>query len=204
MKRERVLELHYITPIANVPSILRQGILSHRRAEAVSHESVAMQAVQDLRASIRLPNGRMLHEHVNLYFDARNPMMYVRKEQHRQLTVLRVDPRVLDLQGVMISDGNAARRFGTRFSRPDEEGFSHLDEEKVYSDDWRHPDPQVKDELKRIRCAEVLVPDRVDTAFVVGAYCSCEEAETMLIASGCTIDTTRYEHLFFFGPRRQG
>jgi hypothetical protein len=202
MKRERVRELHYITPVVNVPSILELGILSHRRAESVPHDSIAMQEVQDLRAGVRLPNGRMLHEHVNLYFDARNPMMYRRKERHRGFVVLRVDPCVLDLPHVIISDGNAARQF-TRFALPDEAGFALLDEQEVYSEYWTDPDPAVQYELKRIRCAEVLVPDRVPPAYIAGVYCSCDESEAALVASGCTIGITRNEHLFFFGPRRR-
>jgi ssDNA thymidine ADP-ribosyltransferase, DarT len=50
-------ELHFITPIANLPSILQHGILSHDRAEKVPHQSVANMEVQDRRASRRVPNG---------------------------------------------------------------------------------------------------------------------------------------------------
>lgn len=204
MKRERVAELHYITPVENVPLILRLGILSHRRAERIPHISIAMPEVQAHRAKVTLPNGRKLHDHVNLYFDARNPMMYRRKDHHRELTVLQIDPAVLDLPGVLISDGNAASQFGTRFAAPDEAGFALLDEQKVYAEYWTHSDPAEQHERKRIRCAEVLVPDRVDPAFIIGAYCSCEESETRLITLGCTIGIERDEHLFFFGPRRRG
>ena len=41
MKREDLSELHYITPIANVPSILRWGILSHQGVAQLPHQSVA-------------------------------------------------------------------------------------------------------------------------------------------------------------------
>jgi hypothetical protein len=202
MKRKEITELHYITPVVNVPSILQRGILSYRRAGTVLHESVAMPEVQALRASVRLPTGRMLHEHVNLYFDARNPMMYARKEHHQSLTVLQVSPTVLDLPGVMISDGNAARRFGTRFSAPDSAGLSLLDAAKVFAHDWNHPDPQIKDEHKRIRCAEVLVPDRVDPAYITGAYVSCDESRATLVAFGWELHIIESEHLFFRGLGR--
>jgi uncharacterized protein YwgA/O-acetyl-ADP-ribose deacetylase (regulator of RNase III) len=39
VERSRVTEVHYITPLANLPSILQRGILSHKRAGAVEHVS---------------------------------------------------------------------------------------------------------------------------------------------------------------------
>jgi len=50
VKREELDELHYITPIVNVGSILKQGILSHQLMERMQHTSVAMAEVQTRRA----------------------------------------------------------------------------------------------------------------------------------------------------------
>ena len=58
MERHELTELHYITPIANVPSILELGILSHNRAKRVRHESVAMNEIQDRRARVTVPGGK--------------------------------------------------------------------------------------------------------------------------------------------------
>src|SRR6478735_9183939 len=104
--------------MGNLPSILSLGILSHIRAERIPHDSIAMQEIQDRRAEKRLPNGRALHDYVNLYFNARNPMMYKRKEGHASLCVLRIRPDILELPGVMMADGNAAAGL-TRFDPPD-------------------------------------------------------------------------------------
>src|SRR5438034_8376462 len=41
VERTRVTEVHYITPIANLSSILKRGILRHKRAEAIGHLSIA-------------------------------------------------------------------------------------------------------------------------------------------------------------------
>ena len=49
MRRDELDELHYIAPLSNILSIFRLGILSHRGAEKVAHESVAMQEIQDRR-----------------------------------------------------------------------------------------------------------------------------------------------------------
>lgn len=75
MTRADVTELHYITAIANVPSILENGILSHALAQAIPYESIAERGVQDRREAKAVPGGRTLHEYANLYFDAHNPML---------------------------------------------------------------------------------------------------------------------------------
>ena len=67
MQRDELQELHYITPICNVPSILQHGLLSHVRAAKHKHSSVAMAEIQDRRSEVRVPGGRRLHEYVNLY-----------------------------------------------------------------------------------------------------------------------------------------
>src|SRR5687768_12873759 len=79
LDRSRVRELHYITPISNLPSIGRLGILSHEAADRLQAASIAMPEIQDIRATKRVPNGLRLHQYANLYFDARNPMMSARR-----------------------------------------------------------------------------------------------------------------------------
>ena len=104
-------ELHYITPIANVPSILKLGILSNREIarRRVKASSIALPGVQERRDSKVVPGAKPLHEYVNLYICARNPMMYLRRAQHQDLCVLQISPAVLDLPNIVIADGNAAR-----------------------------------------------------------------------------------------------
>ena len=97
MNRSDVGELHYIVPIANVASIMTHGILSNRCAGRLQHESIAMQEVQGRRVDKRIPGGRSLHDYVNLYFDAHNPMLSKRRSQNQQICVLQVNVEVLDL-----------------------------------------------------------------------------------------------------------
>ena len=130
MKREDLPELHYITAISNVPSILRGGILSHRRAAGQRHQSVAMAEIQERRRAKGVPGGRSLHEYVNLYVCARNPMLFKRKDQHLSLCVLRIDPAILDLPGVVIADGNAASKYTGFWPSPS--GLARLDRELVF------------------------------------------------------------------------
>src|SRR6185437_7286091 len=103
MTRAELDELGYIVPIATVPSILQRGILSHRRAEKIGHQSIALQDVQERRSRVVVPNGRPLHEYVNLYICPRNPMLFKRKDEHEELCVLRVSTNVLDLPNAVVT-----------------------------------------------------------------------------------------------------
>lgn len=96
--RNQVSELHCIMPIANMCSIMEHGILSHHRARAHQHESCASEEVQARRADKDV-GGRPLHDYVNLYFNARNAMMYALQHRHDELCVVRVDHTVIDLEG---------------------------------------------------------------------------------------------------------
>ena len=127
MKRSDLTELHYITPIANVPSILIHGILSKNRAKKLKPASVAMEEIQRIRENKAVPGGRALHDYANLYFCARNPMMYKRAALHAELCVLQLSTDVLDLPNVVIADGNLASGY-TAF-RPSPSGLATIDHE---------------------------------------------------------------------------
>ena len=104
----RVKEFQCIMPIANVSSVMKHGILSYEQAAKLMHHSVALQQVQDRRDKKQVPGGLKLHQYANLYFHARNPMLFKRKDQAADLCVLRISTDVLKLDGVVISDSNAA------------------------------------------------------------------------------------------------
>ncbi len=108
MNRADVTELHYITTIASVPSMLRHGILSHSLADQLAPDSVAMPEIQERRRNKQIPGARLLHEYANLYFDAHNPMLSKCRARNDEICVLQIDPGVLDIPGVIIANRNAA------------------------------------------------------------------------------------------------
>lgn len=65
MNRADVTELHYIAAIANVPSILKHGILSHTLAAELAHDSVAMPEIQERRRNKQIPGAGPLHGYAN-------------------------------------------------------------------------------------------------------------------------------------------
>lgn len=204
MRRKDVTELHYITPIRNLTSILEVGILSHHKAKFIGHHSLANSDVQAKRSSKPAPNGKGLHTFVNLYFNAINPMLYVLRHQHKDIAVLSIDPSVLGTPDVYITDGNAASR-STVFLAPDDDGFSLLNNEELRSDFWTgkgQMSQTEKDEASRRRCAEVLVPKHVHKSFIRRVYCSCDESRSVIQSLGCTIEIETNERMFFYPNRR--
>lgn len=169
MNRGDVTELHFITPIVNVQSIVQHGILSHNRAQQLPHISVAMPGVQDRRREKQIPGAGHLHDYVNLYFDAHNPMLSVRRSRNNEICVLRVSSDVLDLNNVIVTDMNAARD-AVRFYDV-ATGLAALDREKLFATFWLHQDDPIEgDRHKALKCAEVLVPDSVTPQRIRGAY----------------------------------
>jgi len=195
MKRNELEELHYITTIRNVPSIMSKGILSYKRVKKINHNSVAMEVIQERREKKVVPAGRPLHEYVNLYFHARNPMLYVRQSHHIDLCILRVSTQVLDLPGVVIADSNASSDYA-RFA-PAPKGLSIVDKHLTFAEYWTHLDPFEAMRRKSAKCAEVLVPDRIDPGLITGAYVSCPEATATLEALGVDIPVAINSYLFF-------
>ncbi|NJK42585.1 MAG: DUF4433 domain-containing protein [Aquincola sp.] len=154
----RILELHCIMPMDNLSSVLQHGILSYERAAALLHHSVAMPEVQERRDQKQVPGGLRLHQYANLYFHARNPMMYKRLDQADALCVLRVNRDVMQLPGVVLTDQNAASDY-VRFLALAQIG--EIDMNRVYALDWRHQDRITFYRQKAAKCAEVLVPGQV-------------------------------------------
>ena len=182
MEIERIKELHYISPIVTVPSIITHGILSHRRAEQLPHVDISMDEVQQRRSQKSVPGGKNLHEYANLYFDAHNPMLSRRRENNSDICILRVLPEVLYLPDVIITDRNASSDYVRFFNFP--MGLQYVDEEKIYAQYWTDNDPFIYMEKKSKKCAEVLVPDKVDPAYIFAAYVYDENSKEKLLNMG--------------------
>jgi hypothetical protein len=192
----RVIELHCIMPINNIPSVMQHGILSYDRAAKLKHHSVAMSEIQDKRDNVHVPGGLRLHCYANLYFNARNPMMYKRKSQASSLCVLRVSCEVLKMSNVVLADQNASSTY-VRFLCPNQ--LRLIDFDLVFSADWRHPDDQIAYYRHKARmCAEVLVPEYVPPELIEGAYVLNQISAQQLLANGFDRPVAINANLFFY------
>ena len=182
-------------PIANVPSVMERGILSYEQAAKIQHYSVALQPVQDKRDRKHVPGGLKLHQYANLYFHARNPMLFKRLAEAPNLCVLRVARDILQLEGAVVSDQNAASDY-VRFLHPKQ--WQLLDFDAIYAMDWRHPgNPPAYYRHSSQKCAEILIPKRVEPRFLTGVYVVDEVSKKRLENLKTTLQVTPNPTLFF-------
>ena len=89
----QVLEYHNIMHIENIESIVSKGILCYDLAAKITHNSVAMNTIQERRDK-KTVNGKKLHKYANLYFHARNPMMY--RVSNEEICILRIAKKLVN------------------------------------------------------------------------------------------------------------
>jgi hypothetical protein len=176
MNRTDVNELHFIAPIENVPSIIKSGIISHKLSKKIIHKSVAMQEIQEIRKNKKIPGtDKYIHDHANLYFDAHNATLSKLRSKNDEICVLRVSPEVLDLPEIIISDRNAASDWARFYPVP--QGLAAIDKNMLFAISWKHPDDQYAEmRHKSIKSAEVLVPNKVESKYIFGAYVANQTA----------------------------
>ena len=166
MPVELFKKAYHFTHVDNLADIVRHGgLLSHNllREERVAYTDISDASVQHWRQRPEPVFGRPIHDYVPLYLNPRNPMLYRLHGLSPELVMLAVEidrdcpaPRVF-------ADGNAACR-DTRFGdRLEAVGPA---QEALCASSWSWiPDG------KRLRCAEMLVPDRISLAMIDGIYC---------------------------------
>lgn len=191
----RVTELHSIMPIENIPSVMQHGILSHEQASQLCHEDISLSDVQDKRDSKTVPGGLKLHQYANLYFCARNPMLYKRNNHRDDLCVLRVSRLILNEAGVVLTDQNAASDYVSFYKSP--QGLLRIDFDLVFAEYWTDGDLYEYWKKKRLKCAEVLVPHRVDSGHIEGAYVANDIAKANLENTGFGKPVTINSNMFF-------
>lgn len=172
-----IKELHFITYISNIPSIQSAGILSRNemKRKGMRFKDISERGVQERRADKKIPGtSRYLHDYANLYFDAHNPMLSARRSENDKICVLRIDRDILALQGVIVTDKNAAREC---WFKPVDEGLPLLDRNEIYMVNWKDPNDWINEYRQAgIKCAEILVPERVESRYIKGAYIANQTA----------------------------
>ncbi len=67
----------------------------------------------------------------------------------------------------------------------------------TFADEWRDPDRIQYFRKKAAKCAEVLVPHKVDPSLIEGAYVACLEAQATLERLVTRLAVEINSHLFF-------
>ena len=160
-----VRQLYYISHIDNLPSIVLNGILSHEeiKRRGIPFTPIYDEGIVNSRAHRETPAGNSLWKYANVYFQARNPMMYrVALEKNKSdIAVVGVKKTVLSQKGIFVTDGNAASS-DTKFY-PSEEVQKMLPRiAKETSKEWWN----TIDGSKRRIMAECLIPNSIEPEYV--------------------------------------
>ena len=159
--------LWHITHKKNVPTILRNGLMSKSSVTRAGSTivDIADPEVQERRGGQDEYYNRPIHEYVPLYINPRNPMLFKRKVINRDLCLLQISLDVLlPPHEYLLSDGNvasSATKLYDDISRIDQLPWEVLDAEY-----WSNfPDG------KRQRCSEVLIYPQVEPKLIQYVHC---------------------------------
>ncbi|MBN1984333.1 MAG: DUF4433 domain-containing protein [Chitinivibrionales bacterium] len=111
------------------------------------------------------------------------------------ICVLRINTQVIDLHGSIVSDGNASSAY-VRF-QPSPYGLSIVQKDRTFAEDWRDEDKIQYLRNKFHKCAEVLIPGKVDPRYIFGSYTANSEAQELLLKHGFKKPIEVNKHLFF-------
>ena len=170
MKRPK--HFYYITHKDDLKSILKKGIFSRSKAGNILSRilkpkitSIHSPDIIQNRKSKRF-KGRSLWDYANVYFQARNPMLFRVKEKFKpeNLVVLQISSDILEIPGAGVTDGNAASQ-NTVFFEEADKGLSVLNAEQFEREYWSQAD-----DSKRKIMAEVLIPDHIPKEKIIGVY----------------------------------
>jgi O-acetyl-ADP-ribose deacetylase (regulator of RNase III) len=176
----RLRELFYISHIANVPSILKNGIFSHQNIvdRKIPYKPIYDEEIVSRRKEIRTPAGKSLWSYANLFFRARNPMLYRLNCEGlgEQIAVIGVSPRVMDLPGVYVANGNAAHS-QSEIIPVSQQVISQILKD-VNIEFWTDEDGS-----KRRIMAECLVPDSIPSNYIKSIYTASRESQSKVYQS---------------------
>ena len=199
MKSFEIKSLYYITHIDNVPSILAKGILSHKTIEdlGIQRTPIYDAEIVNNRKKKLTPDNRSLWEYANLYFQARNPMMYrvIYEKDKSDIAIIGVNGRILEgNDDIFITTGNAAN--SDTEVLPLEEGLKAVSKMwKVLKSEWWSK----SDGSKRKIMAECLVPKVISNSYIDTIYVVSSQAAQKLesVTSAFKVPVIPEPNLFF-------
>ncbi len=169
-------EFYYITHIDNLKSILQHGILSRSKRRSLwnrikfsNTKSIHNEDVIQRRKNKKFKN-KSLWDYANVYFQARNPMLYTvthNKFKAEDIVVLQINSDIIQGDNIGITDGNAASE-NTRIFGDKEQGLNALNSEQFEKEYWNESD-------KRQLMAELLVYECIPKEKIIGIYTASEK-----------------------------
>jgi len=175
-KRTARLEFEYMTHIENLKDILERGILSHNEVEKQGLKPLKISDPQIVgnRNDIKTPSGNSLWDYANVYFRARNAMLYriVRNFKHSDIVIITVLPTITKLPNTFITNGNAASGSTQFFETPKLKEVLNSLKPEIEWEWWKKGDGSISKMM-----AECLVKDKIPTDHLKAIYVSNHETK---------------------------
>jgi O-acetyl-ADP-ribose deacetylase (regulator of RNase III) len=196
----RVGQLHYITHVDNLSSILERGILCHSRIEeaGIPFTPVYDAQIVQSRSERHVPDGRSLWDFANLYFQGRNAMLYrvLYEKPESDVAVVSVRPDILNVCDY-ITTGNAASSQSEIL--PAKSGLKIVSQlRKVFGQEWWSE----LDGSKRKMMAECLVAGAIPADYIQAVYVASYDTANRVRSMIRNRLNVIPEPYIFFRPRR--
>lgn len=166
--------LYYISDLDNVPSILKEGILSRNQIKnlTINFTDISVTSVQKKRKSYMKSNyGKDIHDFACLFFDSHTPMLrqlVFEFQKDHEVAILQVDPAILDVSLKSYYTDKSCNR--SDFKMYNElKDLNNLKWEYITRDYdliKSKIDKSKESYLKGIRGAEILVKNKVPPRFI--------------------------------------
>ncbi|SMM97616.1 ADP-ribose 1''-phosphate phophatase related protein [uncultured Candidatus Thioglobus sp.] len=174
---KEINNLYYICHIDNLKSILENGLLSHNKIQTFSPKVIYDESIISRRKDIKpnLEKNETLWDFSNLYFNARNAMLYrvIHEQALKNVVIIQFSKLVLDYAKThhsYISIGNAAHS-ESNFTADIETGLKDL--KKIWSF-WNKEYWNESDGSKRLMMSELIVQDKIPENYIDSIYVASE------------------------------
>lgn len=163
---------YHLTHKKNLPNILKYGLVSHNEAhnKKLNIVDISMESVIKKRGLKRDKiHNRILNDYVPLYFNPKNPMLYVRKNIQNELVLICTDPKSSFNNDSIFTDGNAASNQTNFYNTKSD--LQKLNWENIFAKTW-FDKPEGREESSRIRCAEILIYPKINISSIRKVFCN--------------------------------
>lgn len=166
---------YHMTHIDNLDSILKFGLFCNTDsyAKKLNKQTMSNENVVEIRSNKRDSiYNKKINSYVPLYINPKNPMLFVKRGMQNNLVIIAYDKNLVKIDGAVFTDGNAASK-STKF-------FSNIEELREIN--WNCIRSKYWNDYidgKRIRCAELLVPEVIDKKMIKKIYCNNDKTFQM-------------------------
>lgn len=189
--------LYYICHIDNLPSIFKNGLLSHNSVQTLTPKTIYDEDIINRRKDIKpnLEKNETLWDFANLYFNARNAMLYrvIHEQDLKNIAIIQFKKSILDYaknNNSYISIGNAAHSESS-FSDI-ENGLKQL--KKIWNF-WNKEYWNESDGSKRLMMSELLINNEIPSKYIDTIY-----VENEAIGNNIDFDNIITQPNLFFQP----